>query len=147
MLFAYNFLIGAIIQKWAPNQTYSKLHLQVDSKFFFIEWIRRSFYQGTFVLELYSKAFTITTTQYFSSTLLWIWIKYGFTRFLLMVHKQTWEKMGYPWNKKDNKQIAFVVSFVYKWKTCSIPVHRYNNSMLYLLWMEVGDFGFHLDGI
>jgi hypothetical protein len=50
-----------------------------------------------------------------------------------MVHKQTWEKMGYPWNKKDNKQIAFVVSFVYKWKTCSIPVHRYNNSMLYLL--------------
>jgi hypothetical protein len=25
---------------------------------------------------------------------------YGFTRFLLMVHKQTWEKMGYPWNKK-----------------------------------------------
>jgi hypothetical protein len=23
------------------------------------------------------------------------------TRFLLMVHKQTWEKMGYPWNKRQ----------------------------------------------
>jgi hypothetical protein len=41
-------------------------------------------------------------------------------------------KLGRKWvihGIKDNKQITFVVSFVYKWKTSSIPVHRYNNSM------------------
>jgi hypothetical protein len=41
-------------------------------------------------------------------------------------------KLGRKWvihGIKHNKQITFVVSFVYKWKTSSIPVHRYNNSM------------------
>jgi hypothetical protein len=103
---------------------YSKLHLQSGFKVL-IEWTR-SFFTKEHLYWSY-RAFTITS-QYFPSTLLWIWIKYGYTRFLLVVHKLG-RKWVFQWNKNNN-QITFVVSFVYKWKTSSIPVHRYNNSML-----------------